>query len=317
MESHVVPGLLHPALRALLKGATAGAPSTPPSSMSEVRKAFAEELARLDVPGPEMREVEDRLVPVPGSEVPIRLYYPTTLPARAEAPCLIFFHGGGWSMGSIETHDSLARGLAHWGACVVANVGYRLAPEHPFPTPLNDCVIAVEWLRKNAGSCGVDLDRLGLGGDSAGGNLASGVLQKLGSRVPRFEFLLLIYPVTDIRATTESRRLFDKGYWVDSLPQVITQYLPREADRDDPLVSPLRASAHHRWPATRIVIAGFDPLRDEGRMLSDRLLSAGVPCELICYPQFIHGFLSLPAILPESRDVLAETGWAIRRALRK
>ncbi len=294
------------------------APSDPSASpiaavpIDQLRAATKADILAIDKPGPQMHRVHDETISVSGASVAVRLYRPSNAPP-VDAPGLVYFHGGGWVQCDLDTHDSLCRLLAHHGETVVASVDYRLAPEHPFPTPFEDALAATRWFVANARRLGVSPRRIAVGGDSAGGNLAAAVAQH--ARELSLRFQLLLYPVTDLASTHESRRLFAKGYWLDNMPFYTAAYAPRLEDRLDPRASPLRATDLAGLPRTRVVTAGYDPLRDEGRAYADRLIAAGVPTEYDCAESMIHGFLSLHALVAEAAAGLAESGAALRRGL--
>lgn len=303
---------LDPFLANLL--ATPPDPAAPPISalpIAQVRATTKAELLGIDTPGPEMG-VHDERIPVPGASVAVRIYRPTDAPPT-EAAALVYFHGGGWVQCDLDTHDSVCRLLAHHSGVVVASVGYRLAPEHPFPTPFDDAVAATRWFVANAPRLGVSKRRIAVGGDSAGGNLAAAVTQATRDLALRFQ--LLLYPVVDLTSEHESRRLFGKGFWLDNMAFYTAAYAPRPEDRRDPRASPLWAADLSGLPPARIVTAGYDPLRDEGRAYADRLTAAGVAVDYTCAESMIHGFLSLHALLPAGVSGLVDSGAALRRAL--
>jgi acetyl esterase len=313
MSENLLPQLLHPKLRELLARPNE---VTAHATLAEARRAFDAELAAGGRPGPSMSAIIEHSVGLEHAHITVRLYRPSTLRPAALAPCLVFFHGGGWMFGGLESHDSLAKMLAHHGQCVVAAVDYRLAPEHPFPGPVEDCHRATTWLIEAASGLGLDARRFALGGDSAGGNLALAVIQRLAPRLRgAIRYMALLYPATDLGADTESKRRFSKGYWLDSLEKQVRTYLGSVDNAANPLASPLRASDMSDWPPARIVAAGFDPLRDEAELLAQALIRSGIAAEFICYPQYVHGFLSLGGLLPEVEDITIETALALRRGL--
>jgi acetyl esterase len=213
---------------------------------------------------PEVASTIDGAIAVPGAKIKFRRYRPLGVEG-ASLPTLIYYHGGGWVIGNIETHDSTCRRLANKSRCQVISIDYRLAPEHPFPTPTDDSLAAFRYIRDNAGQFGADPTRLAVGGDSAGGNISAVVCQacqQAGEPMPAFQ--MLIYPATD------ARRL-----------------------------SPLLAKDVRGLPPAFVLTAGYDPLRDEGRAYADRLIDADVKTTYVNYPGTIHGFFSLTRFLQQ------------------
>jgi acetyl esterase len=259
--------------------------------------------------------VEDRRVPVDGAEIPVRIYRPD---GPMPLPVLIYFHGGGWVIGNIGTHDVLCRELANAAGCVVVSVDYRLAPEHRFPTAAEDCFAATRWVAAHAAGFGGDPGRVAVGGDSAGGNLSAVVAQLARDRGgPALAFQLLIYPATDAGCDTPSHRENAHGYLLDAegLRWFYGHYLAGPADRDDPRCSPLRARDFRGLPPALVVTAEYDPLRDEGEAYADRLRAAGVPVTLTRYPGMIHGFFAMGSVLAAGKQAVDEAARALRAAL--
>lgn len=315
--------MLHPTLRQLLGSAEAEQDVTPLAESFDfavARAAFLADVAALDAgaatPAPDV-PYRDVYVPVEGGEIRCRIYRPAALADNAPAPALLYVHGGGWIYGGIESHDALCRILACTSQCVVIAPEYRLAPEHRFPVPLEDAYAAYQWVIGNAAAEGIDTARIAVAGDSAGGNMAFAISAlSLRDTIQRPCFQLLAYPVCTLFESTPSREEFRKGYWLDNIDFQTGCYVRSDADRLDPLASIglMRDVAH--MPPTRILTAGFDPLRDEGLALAGRLSAAGVPTEVVNYPAYIHGFLSLRGILPEIDDVLREVSAVLARGMR-
>ena len=304
---------LDPQLQELLD--QAADPNAKP--IEEIRRQFNEEIAAIDKPGPEMKGTEDRAVDVGGAEVQVRWYIPSTLPEAKGNPILLFFHGGGWIQGNIETHDSMCRVLAHDGRSLVCSVDYRLAPENKFPVPLDDSYAATKWAHQNAATFGGDADKLAVGGDSAGGNLAAAIsLKARDEGSMSIAYQLLLYPVTDLASDTESKRRFSKGYWLDTLAFLIESYVAKQEDKTNPLASPLRAESFSGLPPSHIVTAGHDPLRDEGKEYATRLQEAGVAAKYECYESMIHGFVSIRSIVDEGERALQACATSLREAFR-
>jgi acetyl esterase len=269
----------------------------------------------------EMASVVDRTFPGPAGDVPVRVYSPVD--GVGPHPVLVFFHGGGWVICDLETHDAMARSLAAASGATVVSVDYRLAPEHPFPAAVDDCLAAVRWVAspEGAASLGVDPVRLAVGGDSAGGNLAAVVAQQLRDSGPPLRFQLLVYPVTDAHLTHPSIDENAEGYFLTKADMVWFRghYLGAgwAPLATDPRVSPLLApEAAVRGVAPALVItAEFDPLRDEGEAYAENLRAAGVPVTVSRYDGVIHGFVSMAELIPEGKAAIDEAGEALRAAL--
>ena len=256
-----------------------------------------------------MARIEPVAIPGPAGPLDARLYSPPT--AGGPSPLLVFFHGGGWVIGDLDTHDDPCRFLAtHSGARVLA-VDYRLAPEHPFPAAAEDALAAYEWAAANC-------ERIGVGGDSAGANLAAATcLQARDRNMPVPSMQLLIYPVTETAGTAPSRRTFGEGFLLTraDMNWFEGHYLPPGANRDDPRVALLNASDLSGLPPAYVATAGFDPLRDEGEAFAQRLGEAGVQVALRRHPGLVHTFANLAAICPSARAAMLEAAGALRMGL--
>ncbi len=247
--------------------------------------------------------------------VPLRLYRPA---GNAALPVLVYFHGGGWVIGDLDTHDVLCRQLSVAAGAAVVSVDYRLAPEHAFPAAVDDCVAATRWVRAQAAALGLDPARLAVGGDSAGGNLAAVVciaLRDAGEAQPAAQ--LLIYPATDQRALAPSHTANGQGYLLtsDSIRYYRSRYLPEPLQWSDWRASPLLAADHSRLPPALVLTAGYDPLRDEGRQYADALSAAGNRVQYLCFERQVHGFITMSRILDEARTAVAVCGAWLRDAL--
>ena len=264
----------------------------------------------------EVASVTDAAAPGPAGDVPVRVYVPTDEPGPH--PVLVYYHGGGWVIGDIDTHDSTVRAVAAASGVTVVSVDYRLAPENPFPAPLDDCCAAVRWVVDNAEALDVDPARLAVGGDSAGGNLAAVAAACLRDDGIPVAFQLLVYPVTDGTMGTASYAENAEGYFLtsDSMDWFWRHYVGA-GDRTHPLVSPVHApdEALAGLPPALIITAEFDPLRDEGEAYAARLDAAGVPVTVTRYDGVIHGFFSMGDMIPEGKAAVDEAGEALRRAL--
>ncbi|WP_433341888.1 alpha/beta hydrolase [Micromonospora sp. CA-111912] len=284
------------------RAARAAAGVTPLYTQS-LAEARAADLAAIRAGGGDVEpvhEVRDGVVPGPAGDLPIRVHRPAG-PGRL--PTLVYFFGGGWTLGSVDTADGICRRLANAAGCQVVTVGYRLAPEHPFPAAVHDCHAAVRWLAGHADEFGVDPDRLAVGGDSAGGNLAAAVtLLARDAGGPALAAQLLVYPNTDQRrrdepAGEQDPLLFNRH----SVAWYRGHYLPDPATAEDPLASPLLAEDLTGLPPALVVTAEYDPLRDEGERYASRLRDAGVPVELARYDGMIHGFFAMPGVFDAGR----------------
>jgi acetyl esterase len=312
-----------PEVRAVLDLiAAAEAAPVDEQSPEDMRQAYAA-LSALE-PRPEVAAVTEVVAPGPGGDIPIRMYEPPA-ESRAGEPgddrppgVLAYFHGGGWTIGSVETHDALCRGLAVGSGAVVASVEYRLAPEHPYPAAVEDAVAATRWLAEHAGELGADGSRLAVGGDSAGGNLATVVARLLRDEGPPLAFQLLVYPTTDLGLGHPSVDENGEGYFLtkDTMLWFRRHYL---GDRDvsDPSASPLRADPEslRGLPPALVVTAEYDPLRDEGEAYAEALRAAGVDVRATRYDGVIHGFVAMSAWVPDGKAALDECARAVRDAL--
>ncbi|MFA5120065.1 alpha/beta hydrolase [Zavarzinia sp.] len=261
--------------------------------------------------------VEERRIPGPGGDIPARLYVPENLPA-GPAPLLVFFHGGGFVIGDREAYDLPCRRLADEARCLVLSVEYRLAPEHIFPAAIDDCIAVWRHVTAMPGDYGADPARIGVGGDSAGGHLSAVVSQQakvLGLPLPRHQ--LLIYPVTDMTRDWPSHKTYGEGFLLTAelMTWFMAKFLPAGTDMADPRVSPGAVADLSGLPPATLVIAGFDPLQDEGRAYGEKLGAAGVPVKLIACDTLIHGMISLPGVVDAADRALSDIAGEIRRGL--
>jgi len=308
------------------------AASNPPNALEttvEQRRLGLAELMKLGGPEKAVGRVEDITLPGPAGPLPVRIYTPTDAvltPAPDSGfttgashpdllPGLIYFHGGGLVAGSVATHDSIARGLCQSGACRVASVDYRLAPEHPFPAALDDALAAVTHVGANAAELGMDAARLGVCGDSAGATLAAATVQAVARQgAPRLSLQLLICPILDYSRSTASKREFASGYLVDqaTLDHDLLHYAPQGADPANPRISPLLSENLAGQPRTLIHTAEFDPLRDEGRDYFERLTREHAEVSYTCHPGMIHLFYGLGGVIPYARTAFEQIGGELR-----
>jgi acetyl esterase len=262
--------------------------------------------------------VEDRTIEGPGGALGVRIYTPISTSSTV-LPGLVFFHGGGFVLGDLDTHDDLCRVLCNESGFRVVSVDYRLAPEHPFPAAVDDCFAATHWIASNAAELGIEVGRLAVGGDSAGGNLAAVVAQLARSGGPAIAFQLLIYPVAQLGAPdTPSMRENAKGYFLEKegMDWFTRLYAPNKDHRNDPRLSPLRCPDLSGLPPAYLITAGFDPLRDEGKAYADALDKAGVPVTYVNYPGMVHGFFSMRGFIPKAREAIAAAAAAMREGVK-
>lgn len=269
----------------------------------------------LDVPLTRLAEVEDRKIPGPETDIPIRIYTPRHGPDPL--PALVYFHGGGFVMGDLDTHDRICRFLSRRAGAKVIAVDYRLAPEHPFPAGVEDVLAAFRWIAANADELAIDPERIAVGGDSAGGNLSAVLTQQLSPDEPRPRFQLLLYPGTDLTRSAESHATFREGFFLTSAMTdwFVANYLPSPTLERDPRASPLMTAELAGLPPAHVIVAGFDPLRDEGEAYAHALMAAGVPTTLRGYASLIHGFCNMTAVSPAARRALEDAGDVLRAHL--
>jgi acetyl esterase len=284
--------------------------------LAEARETYRD-LSVPDEPPESVGSVTDRTISGPNGDIPIRLYRPT---ADGPRPALAFFHGGGWMLGGIETHDALCRALTNAADCVVVAVDYRLAPEHRFPDGLEDCYAATQWLADNAEAIGATPGALAVAGDSAGATLALGVSLLARDRGgPSIDYQVLAYPPADFGFETDSYEENAQGYFLTrkDMERFWNGYVRSELDGDHPYAAPLQADRLDGVPPAFLLTCGFDPLRDDGRALAERLNAAGVPIRHVQYGDMIHGFLTMLADpeLDRARAAIDEIGDAVRSEL--
>jgi len=287
-----------------------------------VARRFATQRAPADV-----AQVIETSCPGNAGPIALRIYRPAGAPA-SNAPALVFFHGGGWVIGDLDTHDGLCRDLANQSCGVVVAVDYRLAPEAPFPAAVDDSIAAFQWTVAQSSELGLDPTRLAVGGDSAGGNLAAVValhqrdlkagdshaVHGVSAAQPCFQ--LLIYPSTDKRAQSPSHTTNGQGYLLthDTMSYFRAHYIPDPTLYTDWRASPLLASSHANLPPALILTAGFDPLRDEGLEYADALSDAGSTCQYVCFERQIHGFIPMNKAIAEANTATSLCSLALKTA---
>ncbi len=309
---------LDPQVKALLDSMVENpAPRIIDLPVADGREMYRAMAGALDLQGVAIGKVEDQTIEGPGGDLPLRIYTPVAAGGDA-LPVLVYFHGGGWVIGDLETHDALCRTLANEAGCKVVAVDYRLAPEHIFPAAVDDCYAAVKWVEANSTSIGVDATRIAVGGDSAGGNLAAVISQMAkAEKEPEISFQLLIYPVTDTDVDSGSYQANGDGYFLerDGMIWFFDHYLGG-SDRNDPRIAPAKAASLAGLPTAYVVTAGFDPLRDEGRAYADALKAAGVTTEHVNYEGMIHGFFNLQGVLDVGREAVKAAAKALKAGLK-
>lgn len=299
---------------ALLKqAAEQGAPDFADLPPVQCRAFFKDFIATVDAPLADV-QVTNQSIAGPGGEVALRIFTPKHGPSIK--PVLMYFHGGGWVIGGLDEYQGVCSQLAQQSGCVVVSVDYRLAPEHPFPAPVEDCYAALEWVADNAAGLGVDASRLAVCGDSAGGNLAT--VMALFSREnegPKIAYQALLYPATAVEDGRFDSYLENaEGYFLTkrTMKYFVDHYQP---DLSDYRAAPLNAEDLSGLPPALVIVAGYDPLRDEGKAYAQRMMQAGVPVVLTEYAGMIHGFFSMSAVLDASRQAVSQVATAVRSAL--
>ena len=284
----------------------------PEDDSVEAARPFLLKLVDFAGPIEQMAKVEDRTVDTSNGPVPIRIYRPIL---DEILPAVIYFHGGWFFMGDLDTHDRTVRSLANASGCLVVAVDYRLAPEHPCPAAADDAYAVTDWVATNAGKLGIDPNRISVVGDSAGGNLAAVVALRARDRSgPKLAFQALIYPVTDASLDTPSWREFAEGPVLTHKGGVLAwdRYVPNQTDRQHPDVSPLHAPDLSGLPPALVITAEFDGLRDEGEAYAEGLKRAGVPVTLTRYPGMVHGFFTMAGKIDDGRKAINEVAQALR-----
>lgn len=306
---------LDPGVRAILE--FVDAQKNPPLETLPIAQAREGALAMKALAGdPEpVARVEDIQIPGPGGPLTVRVYTPEG--GSAPRPGFVYFHGGGWVICNLETHDNTCRALSRRAGAVGVSVDYRLSPEVKFPAAIEDCYAATVWVAANASRLGIDPARITVAGDSAGGTIATVVaLKSRDQKGPAIASQVLVYPVTDLRASTASREEFAEDHFLTraGMEWFTRQYLARPEDALDPYASPLRAEDLRGLPPALVITAECDPLRDEGEAYARRLEQAGVAVEYSCYAGMIHPFFAMLGAVPAAQRAADQAASAIRGA---
>jgi len=292
--------------------AASNAPPLNTQTPEQAREAIAGFIA-LAGEGEPVAAVENRSIPGPAGEIPVRIYTPSGQPPF---PALVYYHGGGWVVGNLDMVDTVCRALANRAGSVVVSVDYRLAPEHKFPASAEDAYAAAHWVATNASTIGVDPGRIAVGGDSAGGNLAavvSLIARDRGS--PSLAYQVLVYPVTDYAFDTPSYQANGKDYFLttEMMEWFWNHYLRTPEDGNNPYASPLRATNLAGLPPALVITAEYDPLRDEGERYAQRLREAGVPVRQTRYDGMVHGFFTMPGTFDKAKQAVDEIAEELRK----
>jgi acetyl esterase len=306
--------LLTPAMRDVLRRmARADRPPFHTLTPQQARAAYAAGADVLEIPAPRLTRVEDFALPVrDGHAIAARLYAPSS----DLLPVLVYFHGGGFTIGGIDTHDVLCRQLSHLAGCAVISVDYRLAPEHRFPVASHDAWDALHWIAAHGANKGIDSSRIAVGGDSAGGTLATMCAVLARDAGLPLALQLLFYPGCAAHQDTPSHHKFAQGFVLEEphITWFFNQYVRSPADRDDWRFAPLNTPDVDGVAPAWVGLAECDPLVDEGVMYADRLRMAGVPVDLEIYRGVTHEFIKMGRVIPEARQAHADAAQAIRRA---
>jgi acetyl esterase len=284
--------------------------------LAEMRARYEETFTRLGGPGVDVGSVRDLDVPGPQGPIPVRVYTPHA--ASGPRPLFVFFHGGGWVNGSRDSYDAVCRLITRESGCVVASVDYRRAPEHPAPEPFEDCYAATVWLAQHGAELGAETSRLGVGGDSAGGNLAAAVAVKArDTGTPRIAHQMLVYPAVTHDQSSASYVAYKDGHFLtaDRIAFYYTCFVPRPELAESPYVLPDRSPTLRGLPPATIILAECDPLRDQGIAYAERLRADGVQADVHVYEGMIHAFFSFMALFEQGRAAVAEAGQAVGTAL--
>ncbi|WP_373088755.1 alpha/beta hydrolase [Sneathiella sp.] len=292
-----------------------GLPTLDELSAEDAKAAYEERAIALSFKGIDIGKSIDLKIPGPLGDIPVRIYHP--LGMEAPLPVLVYYHGGGWVVGSPNTHDSLCRKIANSGPFVVVSVDYRMGPEHPFPAAVNDAYAALNWCVDHIADYDGDASRIAVGGDSAGGNLSAVVClvaREEKTYMPKFQWL--IYPGTDMRMNSRSHETFADGYFLTRslMTYFRKHYLQNPDDKMDWRASPLLAVSLAGLPPALVQTAGFDPLQDEGKAYAERMKKEGSNAHLTHYAGMLHGFINLGGVIDQASNCIDEGVAALRKA---
>lgn len=293
------------------------APDTTP--VAEARANYARSRAGFLAKPEAVASAEDRSIPGPGGAIPIRIYRPAGCQPGERLPAFVFFHGGGWVFGDLDSHDALCRSLCNAARCAVVAVDYRLAPEHKFPAAVDDTLAAIRHIAGRGDNLGIDGSRIAAGGDSAGGNLvAAAALAFRDQGGPGMALQVLLYAVTDLTLESPGYQTLGQGYMLtlDRMRFFAGRYLNGPGDALDWRASPLKARDLAGLPPALVLTASHDPLVEEAKAYADRLAAAGVDVTYRMYPGMIHGFMTMAGAIDMGRKAIDETAASIRTALR-
>ncbi len=303
------PDTLDPGMAQFLQNlAAAGEVDFAATPIADLRALFTQLCSQFEAPAPQISGVENHIIAGPNGDIAIRQYIPTT--ARDMGGALVFYHGGGWTLGNLDSHDILCRRLAqHSGICVFS-VEYRLAPEHPFPAGLDDALAGFCWVRDHSEQLNIHAGKIAVGGDSAGGNLAAVLANELspGGNGPAFQMLL--YPAMDVTGTAPMQNELAEGYFLTAktMEFFAQQYVPAKMDAAHPRISPALAMDLSKTAPALILTAGFDPLCDTAMHYADKLRAAGIVVDEIHAPAMIHGFFNFTALSPVALELVQDVG---------
>ncbi|MGO4390400.1 alpha/beta hydrolase [Variovorax sp. M-6] len=311
--------MLHPQAKAFIDLLEQrGVPPTHTLTPADARKFYRERRAVTQPDPGEMAEVRELQADGLHGPIPMRLYRPLGSVAASVLPVLVYYHGGGWTIGDLDTHDTLCRELCNLSGCAVVAVDYRMGPEHRFPAAVDDVLAATRWVRREAAALGVDPARLAVGGDSAGGNLAAvvAIAARDAGDLP-IAYQLLIYPATDMRRVHPSHTTNGQGYVLtsDTIRYFHDQYITDAAHDLDWRASPLLHEDLAGLPPALVLTAGYDPLRDEGLDYARALTAAGNRTSYVCFERQIHGFITMGRLLDEANAAVSMCAAELRRAL--
>jgi acetyl esterase/lipase len=301
----------------LERAARANLPPYAELGAAAARALYRETRGALSPPPPEVERVEDLDAPGPAGPIAVRLYRGLGTADDERLPALVYFHGGGWTIGDIDTHDVVCREFANLARCAVVSVDYRLAPEHKFPAAVEDAIAATHWTGRMAETLGLDPTRIAVGGDSAGGNLAAVVALTLrDAGGPPLAMQVLIYPAVDMAADRPSHMKYAEGYMLtrESILWFTANYLRGSEDVADWRASPLRIGDVAGVAPAYVITAGFDPLLDEGKAYADRLHEAGVPVIYECFEGMIHGFVTMGGMIAAAHHAIYRAATGLKQA---